>query len=91
MSVLSQFLFLDPAKHPYVVMSYRGNLVARFSNLPCAAQSVTQKHQKYPGTVLTPEGDVLDRSMCYTILESRKTVSDYMKRDTGLGAVYGSR
>lgn len=82
MSVLSQFLFLDPVKHPYVVVSGKGNPVARFSNLPCAARTVTLKHQRRPGTVVTPEGDVLDRVQCQTIVESKKVVDNFTRRDT---------
>ncbi len=89
MSALNEILFLDPEKHPYVVVSGKGNPVARFSNLPCAAQSVALKHQRRPGTVVTPEGDVLDREKCRTILESRKIVDNFM---TGKeGAVNGTR
>ena len=81
MSVLNQILFLDPEKHPYVVVSGKGNPVARFSNLPCAAQSVALKHQSNRGHVLTPDGDVLDKEKCRTIVETRRVVDDFMKRD----------
>lgn len=94
MSVLSQFLFLDPSKHPYIVVSGKGNPVARFSNLPCAAHSVVLKKQKNPGHVVTPQGDVLDRSTCHTVLEARKVVDNYVRRQSetvALEAIYGSR
>jgi hypothetical protein len=91
MSVLSQFLFLDPDKHPYIVVSGKGRPVARFSNLPCAAQSVALKHQRSRGHVVTPEGDVLDKDKCRTIIESRSIVDNFTKRDTKLEAIYGSR
>ena len=87
MPILSQFLFLDPTKHPYIVVSGRGNQVARFSNLPCAARSVVLKKQKNPGTVLTPEGDVLDRGMCYTVIELRNVPSDYITKRPNPGTV----
>ena len=80
MSVLRQILFLDPSKHPYVVVSEKGNPVARFSNLPCAAQTVTLKHRRKSSTVITPQGDVLDRGMCQTIVDSHRTVQNYVSR-----------
>ena len=88
MSVLNHLLFLDPDKHPYVVMSGKGTPRARFSNLPCAAQSVTGKHQKRAGTVITPEGDVLDKEKCQIILQSKKIVEGFMSRK---GVENGSR
>ena len=92
MSVLRQILFLDPAKHPYVVVSGKGNPVARFSNLPCAAQSVALKHQKRAGHVVTPEGDVLDKEKCQNIVEARRTVDNFMTRKERVPEVmYGSR
>jgi hypothetical protein len=92
MSVLSQFLFLDPAKHPYIVVSGKGNPVARFSNVRCAALSITLKKQKNPGVVVTPDGDTLDKEKCHTIVDTHKTVDRFVRKEqTALEVMYGSR
>lgn len=82
---MADLLFLDPNKHPYLVLSRRGNLVGRFSNLACAAQSVVSKSKG--GGVVVPDGRVIDRDECKKILESWRTVKEYSKRQpTGMVA-----
>ena len=87
MSVLSQMLFLDPSKHPYVVVSDRGKQVARFSNLPCAAQTVILKHRRRISHVETPQGDVLDRVTCQKVVDAHRTVSNFMTRKVEMESV----
>jgi len=52
---------------------------------------VALKHKRSRGHVVTPEGDVLDKDKCRTIIESRSIVDNFTKRDTKLEAIYGSR
>lgn len=79
---------LDLAKHPYVVVSGNGTPLARFSNLPCAALTITLRHKKNPGTVITPEGHVLDKAACQDVLSSHATVKRFMN---GAGPGPGER
>ncbi len=82
---MADLLFLDPNKHPYIVLSVKGNPVGRFSNLALAVQSVIAKTKG--GSVVIPDGKVIDRDECKKIMSSWDTVRAFAKRPpTGMVA-----
>lgn len=80
-------LFLDPDKHPYLVVGRKGGCVARFSNLPCAVRTVAGRKvlSRHGGKVLTPEGHVMDAVECVSAVSKDRWWLDLSKaQSTGL-------
>ena len=83
---MSDLLFLNPNKHPYTALNHKGKQLGRFSNLACAAQTVVSK-RKGGGSVVTPDGNVIDYTQCITVVGAWQLVKSYMKREvTGMVA-----